>query len=380
MTGAAVWEQVQVPSVDASGWSRIQVRAALVELERIRRQCEAAEVVLLSSSGQTGRDGAAALVRATGRSAVAAREAVRAAGVVTRSAAAAGSLESGSVSAAHVAAVSQVEREADVEALLKIAAEQTVDEFKETVTAHRAAAIGGGTRGRQRFRRGLSFAYGPDGTVVVRAVLPTLEGNQVRRRIEAAADAAYLREHPDRAARLGGHGAAPLRQRWADALVELVCGARQGTPRPAAAVVVVMDPLRRTASVLPDQPISFEEAVDLAGCSEVYAAIRDSTDWAQLRFGRNRRLASALQRLALMVRDRHCVVPGCRASPYQAAAHHAVDFDDGGGTDLDNLALLCAEHHVFLHTNGLRLARGPDGWEVVHADGTPLDDAWPRAG
>jgi len=33
---------------------------------------------------------------------------------------------------------------------------------------------------------------------------------------------------------------------------------------------------------------------------------------------------------------------------------------DGGPTDLENLALVCREHHRAVHEGGWRLARGPD--------------------
>jgi len=40
---------------------------------------------------------------------------------------------------------------------------------------------------------------------------------------------------------------------------------------------------------------------------------------------------------ALVVRDRRCIVRGCRRRPSQCAGHHVEHWADGGCTDLDNL-------------------------------------------
>jgi 5-methylcytosine-specific restriction protein A len=41
--------------------------------------------------------------------------------------------------------------------------------------------------------------------------------------------------------------------------------------------------------------------------------------------------------------------------------HHLVPWEQGGPTDLWNLALLCRRHHVAVHESGKKLIRGPDG-------------------
>jgi hypothetical protein len=61
--------------------------------------------------------------------------------------------------------------------------------------------------------------------------------------------------------------------------------------------------------------------------------------------GRSSRTVTGRQFRVLVARDRHCVVKGCRRRPAQCAAHHVRHWADGGATDLDNLVLLCHQHH-----------------------------------
>jgi hypothetical protein len=71
--------------------------------------------------------------------------------------------------------------------------------------------------------------------------------------------------------------------------------------------------------------------------------------------GRRERYFTAAQRRALAVRDGGCVGPGCSAPPSWCHAHHVIEWEHGGRTDIDNGALLCAFHHHQLHAGGFRL-------------------------
>lgn len=64
--------------------------------------------------------------------------------------------------------------------------------------------------------------------------------------------------------------------------------------------------------------------------------------------GRRSRVVPAPLRRALQLRDRHCRFPGCHATRH-LHAHHVIHWARGGPTDLDNLLLLCAHHHRFVH-------------------------------
>ena len=64
--------------------------------------------------------------------------------------------------------------------------------------------------------------------------------------------------------------------------------------------------------------------------------------------GRATRTVGRRLRRALEHRDRCCVVPGCGATR-GLHAHHLRHWEDGGPTELDNLALVCPYHHRCHH-------------------------------
>ncbi|MEH3139987.1 MAG: DUF222 domain-containing protein [Mycobacterium kyogaense] len=83
----------------------------------------------------------------------------------------------------------------------------------------------------------------------------------------------------------------------------------------------------------------------------------------------NRRLRRLLEH-----RDRCCVVPGCGATR-ALHAHHLVHWEDGGPTELWNLALVCPYHHR-AHHRGLITITGPaDHLVVTDAAGRALTSA-----
>ncbi len=73
--------------------------------------------------------------------------------------------------------------------------------------------------------------------------------------------------------------------------------------------------------------------------------------------GRTTRTISRRLRRALEYRDSCCVVPGCGATR-GLHAHHIIHWEDGGETELDNLALVCPYHHR-AHHRGLITITGP---------------------
>lgn len=88
--------------------------------------------------------------------------------------------------------------------------------------------------------------------------------------------------------------------------------------------------------------------------------------------GRQQRLFSPKQRMALAVRDGGCLWPGCDRSPSYCEAHHADHWaEDHGRTDIDRGVLLCRFHHLLLHNQGWRIGREGDGPFVLHPPGGP---------
>ena len=164
-------------------------------------------------------------------------------------------------------------------------------------------------------------------------------------------------------------------QRLADALVNIINGTSNSGIR--TAMIVTMQAETWECNILGAGPIPVEDALKLVNDprTDIYAAIQ-ATDGAIMNFGRSRRLASPLQKLALALRDGGtCVKPGCEAPWTRCDADHIVEWDDGGLTDLVNLRLLDGDEcHKHRHETGIGITRQPDGtWTVDGGEFPP----WP---
>jgi hypothetical protein len=84
-----------------------------------------------------------------------------------------------------------------------------------------------------------------------------------------------------------------------------------------------------------------------------------------LTLGRTKRLFTTAQRLALAVRDKGCVFPGCDRPPSWCEAHHITAFSRGGPTDLANGCLLCGYHHRLVHHGHWQIVMADDGHPML---------------
>jgi hypothetical protein len=82
--------------------------------------------------------------------------------------------------------------------------------------------------------------------------------------------------------------------------------------------------------------------------------------------GRAVRLFTPGQLRRLWLRDAGCTFPGCSMPPHWCDAHHLVHWADGGGTVLENAALLCGRHHTVVHQRRLSGRTTSDGvvWDL----------------
>ncbi|MDJ0335323.1 DUF222 domain-containing protein [Salinibacterium sp. G-O1] len=73
--------------------------------------------------------------------------------------------------------------------------------------------------------------------------------------------------------------------------------------------------------------------------------------------GRNERLFTWRQKIALAARDGGCIFPGCDRPPSWCEAHH-IEFwgRDDGRTDIEQGVLLCRHHHMLAHNNGWEIS------------------------
>jgi PAS domain-containing protein len=90
-------------------------------------------------------------------------------------------------------------------------------------------------------------------------------------------------------------------------------------------------------------------AVRRLACDADLIPVCLGSDGEVLDVGRAARLVTPALWRALVARDRHCTFPGCTRPPVMCHAHHIVHWADGGKTSLDNLVLVCGEHHRVLH-------------------------------
>lgn len=159
-------------------------------------------------------------------------------------------------------------------------------------------------------------------------------------------------------------------QLLADAFVEMVRlavdadpGTLFGSRRPAVRIVVTEKTLASTGGhgyLEGDaQPIS-RESVDRFICDTGYVGIKFDGKEQILDLGRNERLFTEAQRLAISVRDGGCLFPSCRKPPSGCEVHHIVEWSRGGRTDAAAGVLLCRHHHMLLHNNHWQILRERD--------------------
>ena len=359
---AAEWRGITIPTVDTRGWVRADAEIALREIERLRRALDAAHARVVLVIDASGKDAAAFIARTTGVSTKAAREQTRVAKVVSQLEGAGEALASGRVSSEHLRSLAPVADDPEAASLIEIAAAQTPEEFRKTVTRYQQVKSPKTFRERQRESRSVSFFSAENGCIGMRAILPPIEGEELQNRLSQMADTAWRAEHPERAETLGGHDGEPMYRRLADALMELIRG-KGGGGFGKPSIVVTVDAAKLEANIVGVGPVPLGDVVALVDRSDLYACIR-STAGGILKFGRNRRLASTLQQLALVVRDGKCVYEGCDVHWNRTQAHHANDFEFGGLTNIVELALLCKPHHSYLHQNKLRITHSKQRWQV----------------
>ena len=104
------------------------------------------------------------------------------------------------------------------------------------------------------------------------------------------------------------------------------------------------------------EPVTIATGVRHACTSGVVPIVIDSRGDV-IALGRETRLFTRRQRVALAARDGGCRFPGCERPPSWAEAHHIIPWSEGGATDLDNAVLLCRHHHLLLHNNGWAITR-----------------------
>jgi hypothetical protein len=204
-------------------------------------------------------------------------------------------------------------------------------------------------------------------------MLPAEEGAALKAAVEARAEST-----PRDPQALDPAGA-----RLADALVDL-------STEPEPATVVVHAGAEAIAGKEPDTgPRLAEteagrrlpsEAVRRMACDGRIEWVLES-EGRPLGMGRRGRTVSGPLLRVLRHRDgAACRFPGCERKRW-LHAHHLVHWADGGGTNLDNLVLLCHAHHRLIHEGGWRTSGHPGrDLRFHHPGGRIVPPARSRAG
>jgi hypothetical protein len=169
-----------------------------------------------------------------------------------------------------------------------------------------------------------------------------------------------------RAKEIPSEGETPWDHRLCDAYMDVVrtSGGEVSGPRAKASpyFVVVHVPLRalvdgaagettELAGELERDGLISAEVVRKIACGATTAVAVDDDVGHTMYEGRARRVPTGAQRREVRRRDRHCRFPGCTNVTF-ADVHHVVPWKHDGGTDLDNLVLLCRYHHGVVHRKG----------------------------
>lgn len=150
--------------------------------------------------------------------------------------------------------------------------------------------------------------------------------------------------------------------RRADALMDVITrGVEAGgkVPRWSRAQLLVtidLDSLRGvtdTAGVTGTGQVLSAATVRRKACDAGIIPMVLGTAGQALDVGREKRLFTEAQRLAIWRRDAHCTFPGCSVRAPWCDLHHLVAWARGGRTDRLNCALLCQRHHTLVHDQGL---------------------------
>ena len=212
--------------------------------------------------------------------------------------------------------------------------------------------------------RYLSWSAHSDGSVTLSVELPKESADLVIKAIEKAASG-----HPPR-------GAIDLVQQQADALVDMARtylsgedGKKSCTADHYQVTVHVDekalrgDPDENSKS---DLPI---ETVRRLCCDSSVIAATDDENGNTRDISRKHRVVHPSLRRKLMCRDKGCRFPGCTHEKW-LDAHHVVHWADGGETTVDNLVMLCSNHHRLLHEGGFEIKLGATGeWHFRNASG-----------
>ena len=287
----------------------------------------------------------------------------------------------GELTLTKVRALTRVASASSEEGLLDLAAALTASQLERALRAFRRVAAEDAREAHEL--EYVDYYVDDDGTLFLRARLAAEDGTLLIRALEAARERVLERRREERAAAesdaqapVEGDAEAepccssvvPPRPARIEALLDLADASLAAADEPGrdrARVVVHIDAAAlctddRGRSELEDGPLISPETVRRLGCdADVVAQIE--RDGLPVSVGRTRRTVPIALRRLLEARDDHtCCFPGCEHQRH-LQAHHRKHWANGGETSLENLVLLCYQHHRLVHEGGYTVETDSEG-------------------
>lgn len=327
-----------------------------------------------------------------GLSLSAAREKIRTAHALRGLPAISSAFSKGRLSYSKVRALTRVANPSNEDLLLAYALDATAAQVEERSRQMRNVAPDSADVARRAWeRRSLTIVRDASaGMTRITLEVPTEDGEVFAKAIDRAVETGRMKLGPE-------FEATGWRSQQADAAMELAraylsadshdsgdASDASGARRASSAadhyqvVVHVDDSALRGGAGRSDLPV---ETVRRLTCDGSVIRLTEDADGNPLDIGRRQRTVPAAIRRALQARDRGCSFPGCERDHY-LDAHHIEHWALGGETSLDNLTLLCTQHHRLLHEGRFRIRRGADGrlcferrdGRVIPAGGYRMED------
>jgi len=117
------------------------------------------------------------------------------------------------------------------------------------------------------------------------------------------------------------------------------------------------------------------ESVKRLCCDGHVVILGENEKGEPLNIGRKTRTVPTAINRALRARDKGCRFPGCHHTRF-VDAHHIEHWSNGGETSLDNLMLLCSQHHKLIHEGGFTIERDyQNQWFFKRPDGKTVPNS-----
>lgn len=217
--------------------------------------------------------------------------------------------------------------------------------------------------------RKVSFGTTERGTWQLTAELPADEGALVERAIVAARDELFRAGEHD-----GASKPVPAHVDWADAFLAMADRSLGGASRPHHERNLVLLHIGTDAGGDTNGHLHLGHGLGdglrrFLSCDARVRPVIEAGGKA-VSVGRAFRTVPDRTRMVIEERDRGCRVPGCDRSRW-LHIHHVRHWEDGGGSDTDNLIALCHRHHRLHHLGKLGIEGNADNRDgILFTDGS----------